>query len=124
MSRYIDALKSYRKDNHLVHKQMAAKLGVTRAYYSKLEEGKKYPSRKLFNKINSLTSNMNPLPLECKSSHELEICSLCVQLNHEDRETFKMKMGKVIKGYNKIQPLIIIMLFELFFNSDFCSIII
>lgn len=113
------SLKAYRKQNKLVQKEMAGKLNISREHYSRLEEGKINPSKKLIVKIYNLTGNQIPFPYECKSSPELEMCSLCAQLNKSGREIIKNKMMKLLKNYNEVQLLVLSILFRLFFNSDF-----
>ncbi len=121
MGTYKKVLKEFRTDNNLAQKQMADKLGISREYYSRLEAGKVVPSRKLFFKICSLTGKQLFLPDESKSARELEMCFICANLNEQDRRAFKLKMMKVIKSMNKIQPLIVGLLFQLCFNFDFSN---
>ncbi len=115
------SLKAYRKKHKFAQKEMANKLNISREHYSRLEEGKIYPSRKLLFKINNLTGNQIPLPSGCKSAKELEMCYLCAHLKEDDKAAFKMKIIRLIKSYKKIQPLILSFTFQLFFNSDFYS---
>ena len=125
MSRYINAvsvsLVTYRKQRNFVQKQMADKLSISREHYSRLEEGKAHPSRKLFHRICNLTGDQISLPSGCKSASELEMCYLCAQLKESDADAFRIELMKLLKSYNKVQPLILSFIFQLFFNFDFCS---
>ncbi len=118
---FSDLLIAYRKKNKFVQKEMAAKLNISREHYSRLEEGKFYPSKKLFFNIYNLTGSRVPLPPECKSAAELEMCYLCSRLREDDRAALKTKMKRLIKNYSVIHPLILSFLFLLLFNFDVWS---
>ena len=122
MGRYKNAvvstyLKTYRKRKELGQKQMADILETCREHYSRIEEGKIYPGKGLLHRINNLVQP------KCKPASQLEMCNLCVQLKEEDKAAIILKMMKVIKSYNRIQPLILSLIFQLFFNLDFSNII-
>lgn len=46
-----EALKQYRQQNKLMQKEMADLLSITREYYASIEEGHKFPSPELLQRI-------------------------------------------------------------------------
>ncbi|MHB8338918.1 MAG: helix-turn-helix domain-containing protein [Ignavibacteriaceae bacterium] len=101
MSRYAFAigsfLKTYRKDHNYRQKEFAYHLGISREYYSRLEEGKAFPSTKLFFLICKITKVNVPFSPYCKTVSELEMCALCSSLSHKN----KIFVKRMIKGFIK-----------------------
>jgi transcriptional regulator with XRE-family HTH domain len=50
-------LKSYRASRHLTQKEMAAKIGVSRVHYARLERGAFGPSAELLQSISTVIGN-------------------------------------------------------------------
>lgn len=46
-------LRDYRKQNNLLQKQIAAKIGISREYYSRIEEHRAFPSIQLLHRMAS-----------------------------------------------------------------------
>jgi len=94
-------LKTFRKNNHLTQKEMAAKIEITREYYSRLENGVDSPSLNLLEKICSSTGycmekiindDMNP------DTIFNEMCEKCIMLEQKDRN----KIMNIIKRSSSI----------------------
>ena len=119
MSKNNEVLRDCRLGKKLLQKQMAIELGISREHYSRIEEGKIHPGRKLLAKINNLISIKYTTQSNYKSASQIEMCNICFQLKEKDKDAVKAKMMKLIKKYNHIQPLVIGILFQLFFNLDF-----
>ena len=51
-----EALKQYRKQHHLVQKELAAKIGISVKHYAMIERGKAYPSQFVLQRICEVTT--------------------------------------------------------------------
>lgn len=93
-------LKSYRKSHFLTQKEMAARLSITREYYSRLERGVAAPSFALFEAMCSTTQSLLPHMLSHSddgSSNNGVICTLCTQLGLQDRKEIERLMKRMLK---------------------------
>lgn len=98
------SLNAYRKEKGLAQKEMAHQLNISGEHYSRLEEGKLNPSKKLLFKINDLTGSRFSSPAECKLTTDLEMCFYCEQLKEKERDAFKIKMMRIIKAIIRFSP--------------------
>ncbi len=72
MRQLSEAIKAYRLQNRLEQKEVAGLLGISREYYALIEEGKKLPSPKLLQKIQShlgITIDFTPPPHLLRQIH-------------------------------------------------------
>lgn len=89
------SLKTFRKNHNYYQKEIAHLLGISREYYSRLEQGKVYPSMQLFFKINNLIENKFCFPPNCKTTTENEMCNLCTSLEPNDKIIIKKIMERI-----------------------------
>jgi len=90
---YSDNLRTYRIGKHLLQKNVAAELNISRDHYSRLENGKANPSYKLLMKIARMThqefDDMNGLhdphsPSKVGIRRTGDLCSRCRYLSRHD----------------------------------------
>ncbi len=117
----ISCLKEYRCQNNLVQKDVAAVLDICREHYSRVERGKVYPGGNLLKRIEELIGKKIAPRRESKPASLSVMLKLFRKLKAEDKAAIILKMIRIIKGYNKIQPLVFILIPQLLFNLDFCD---
>ncbi len=95
-------LKMYRKSRHLTQKEVAAVLGISREYYSRLECGKGRPSVNLLETIcrstdiavASIFGDDGDMNLRGKLN---ELCKLCLRLRSSDRKRVQWLIKRMLK---------------------------
>ncbi len=85
------SLLAYRKKHRLYQKEMAARIGVTREYYWRLERGKGFPSRKLLTRICALTQTTATVAVLLADQEGMhveapDLCATCLSLKYRDRK--------------------------------------
>ncbi len=89
-------LGQYRKDNKLIKKEVAAKLDLSREYYSKLERGKVEPSGKVIHRICKVTGAVISLP--SNKNKDKDICGICSLVPEDKKEILKELILKLLRG--------------------------
>ncbi len=96
-------LRAHRNSNHLTQKEMAAKLGITREYYSRLERGVATPSFPLFETLCAVLK-LQALELAHRLGDSKQkgmvppICDLCSKLSRQQRQAVKRMMKAMTLG--------------------------
>ncbi len=96
------SLRAYRRTHHLTQKEIAASLGVSREYYSRLECGKSLPSFRLLERICRSTDISAEVVFGKSagvfSGYEMsEICKLCLRLRSRDRKKIHWLIRRMVK---------------------------
>lgn len=90
-------LRTWRRKENLCQKEAAVKLGISRVYYDRLENGKGKPSLDLFLRIlRSTQAPTDSVSINADRSND-EICELCQSLNRPDQDIVR----KVIVAISK-----------------------
>ncbi|MDR3611612.1 MAG: helix-turn-helix transcriptional regulator [Ignavibacteriaceae bacterium] len=87
-------LKLYRNRNKLYQKEVASILGISREYYSQLENNKASPSTSLLITICKITNTNLPFLLN-EPVLDNDICLSCHELTGEDRELVNKMIDKM-----------------------------
>ena len=95
-------LKTYRRSRHLTQKEVAAVLGISREYYSRLESGKGRPSINLLETIcrstdiavEAVFGDDGEMNLRSKLN---ELCKLCLRLRSSDRKKVQWLIKRMLK---------------------------
>ena len=95
-------LTQYRTMQHLTQKEMAAMIGVSREYYSKLEHSKGHLTDDLLERICSTTGAFMELLLNQKNGSNInkelaEMCETCILLKEKDRKKILKSMKKKLE---------------------------
>lgn len=95
-------LKAYRKSQRLTQKEMAARIDISREYYSRLEQGVGRPSITLLERIcSSIAIPSEKLFVKADSvllrQEFIEICDLCRSLRAEDRKEIHTQIKQMLK---------------------------
>ncbi|MBM4170216.1 MAG: helix-turn-helix transcriptional regulator [Ignavibacteria bacterium] len=93
-------LKSYRSEQRLTQKELAAQLGISREHYSRLENGHAMPSLGVFERMCSELKLQMPSFLESQDQHgeriaDVPVCQLCRQLSLSSRKKVIMLVQKL-----------------------------
>lgn len=88
-----ERLRKFRKQKRLCQKEIAARLGISRVYYSRLENGRARPGFELYARISVfLDSGANRRPFSSTAISQNMLCELCRSLTEKDRSA----IGKII----------------------------
>lgn len=84
---FAERLRNFRREKRLYQKEAAAVLGISRVYYSRLENGRAKPSFELYSRISGFLYSGSSSASSITNVSRAELCRHCRSLTEKERKT-------------------------------------